>query len=623
MKTSFRGFITSSQLLGATSAACGLSFGLLGIIESQYYSPGSLAALMYGFGLYSVLGAFGGFLLALFFGGRYRIDHKAYLRFTCRLAIWPAAMFILAAGSYLVYRDAWNESLGSAGLTGWLLLLLVPVAALVWGFFANSFGHLVVSRPKGWAIGLVVIGLLGTAFASDFEKEWKIPDLKKEPDTTQSGPPVVFIVVDALRADVVDQKLTPNMYAFSKDAVVYRQAWSAASWTRPSVASIMTGRYPFRHRTIHKTDRLPSGLPTLADLLKKAGYVTLAAVTNVNLDPVFGLGRGFDTWAYFSDRPFLQAPPSARRLFIVEVYRLFRLKFFPGARDVKHYYAPGEKIVEQFQRFCSPLAKSQRQFFIYLHFMEHHDPYFAHPYSGEAVARVETPNPGLDRADELLNLYRQEVKHFDGLFAKLISYLKKGGLYDRALIVVTSDHGEEFADHGGFWHGTTLYQELVRVPLFIRFPNGVGAGSVFDEPVSLTDLMPTTLKVVNAQKQAGLDGQALSPTMAPSKRVIITEEDHQGCVLTAVRAGPYKLIRANADNPRKLEQLELYDLSVDHTESKNLVASETELGQELVRVMDSMANNTVDKSQDAAVKPEQVEIDSATQEQLRSLGYTE
>jgi arylsulfatase A-like enzyme len=290
--------------------------------------------------------------------------------------------------------------------------------------------------------------------------------------------------------------------------------------------------------------------------------------------------------------------------------------------------------------------------------METHDPFFAHPYDGTAVARVENPNPPTSEAASMLGLYHQEVRHWDGLLGEHLAWMKKSGLYDRALIIVTSDHGEEFGDHGHFWHGTSLYRELIRVPLIIRFPNGAGAGTRRGETVSLVDVMPTSLQAAGIPPPAGLSGRALaavpvSPTVAPEpepaadpskgtkvdgtkaasastsvvtlapaavpERVLFAELDHQGCVLRAVRKGVYKLVLANPDNPRGSAEVELYRLDRDPKERSNLA----ETSAPIVESMRSLFMAEPNKATAEPVEPEQVDVDAATEEQLRALGYTQ
>jgi arylsulfatase A-like enzyme len=613
---SFKGYIGVGRILAACIATSGLSLGILGFAEALYYAPSSGLALMYGFGLYGLLGIAAGLALALLFGGRARGNEKAVEKLAGTAAAIPSALMILAAGGFLVWRDLWMESVSSAGLVGWVVMLLVPVGAAGYFFFARLLGRALGGRAKGAVMAVVALVVLATILGSSLDKFSRGPRPAEE--GTDPRPPIILVVPDALRADVVSPELTPNLYAFMRDSVIFSEAWSTASWTRPAVASILTGLYPSEHRAVHKTDRLPEKIPTLAGLLSQGGYRTVASVTNVNLAPVFGLGRGFEAYSYHAPRPFLGAPVAASRLFLVEIYRLLRLRFFPGHREVFRYYAEGELVLKQGRKLMDPYTGKPQPFFAYLHFMEPHDPYFAHPYDGRGVARVENPNPPVDKAGEYLELYRQEVKHFDKIFGELVAYLKETNVYHRSLIVFTSDHGEEFADHGGFWHGTTLYRELVRVPLIIHFPGGAGSGTVQNEPVSLLDLMPTALGAAGVQPEKKLAGRILSPEPRPGQRVLFAEEDHQGCILDAVRAGPWKLIKANPGNPRDLPEVQLFDLSTDPAEKNDLSSSEADLRDELLRVLEAGPAATP-----APAGKEKVELDSATEEQLRSLGYTE
>jgi len=613
---SFKGYIGVGRVLAACIATSGLALGLLGFAEALYYAPSSGLALLYGFGLYGLLGLAAGLVLALLFGGRARGSEKAVEKLAGTAAAVPAVMMILASGGFLVWRDLWMESLSSAGLLGWLVMLLVPIAAAGYFFVARFLGRVLARRAKGAVMTVVALIVLATILGSSLDKFHRGPRAAAE--GTDPRPPIILVVADALRADALNAELTPNLHAFMRDSVVFSEAWSTATWTRPAVASLLTGRYPSQHRAVHKTDRLPDEVPTLAGLLAPGGYRTVASVTNVNLAPVFGLGRGFEAYCYHAPRPFLGAPVAASRLFLVEIYRLLRLRFFPGHREVFRYYAEGELVFKQGRVLMDPYTGKPQPFFAYLHFMEPHDPYFAHPYDGRGVARVENPDPPAARAGEYLDLYRQEVRHFDKIFGELVAYLKETNVYHRSLIVFTADHGEEFADHGGFWHGTTLYRELVHVPLIVHFPGGAGAGTVQDDPASLLDLMPTALGAAGVQPPENLAGRILSPEPRPDRRVLFAQEDHQGCVLDAVRAGPWKLIRANPGNPRNLPEVQLFDLSTDPAEKNDLSSSEPDLREELLRVVEAGPAATP-----APAGKEKVELDSATEEQLRSLGYTE
>ena len=623
---SFRGNISPLIILSTGAAGAGAALAILGVVESQYYSRWSFSALAYGFGLYGLVGMALGFAYGMLFGGKGRTDRRAFLAYAGRVAVLPTVGLWLVGSAFIIYRDLWKESVARAGFWGWAALLLLPVGAFICAGLARVIGKALCDRSRMAALVILVLSLAGLLFCGSGQS---MPELNEELyrplEKPDARPPIVIIVADALRADVIGaygskQVATPNLDAFSAESVRFKQAWSTASWTRPAVASLLTGQYPQSHQTIHKTNRLPESLPTMAGQLSQNGYVSVASVTNVNLAPVFGMGRGFDAYAYHGPKPFLGAPQTARRLFLVELYRLARLRFFPGQRVVSSYYAEGEHVWEVGSELIGPLATAARPFFAYLHFMETHDPYFAHPHDGSAVAQVETPNPSLGKAAEYFDLYRQEVEHWDGLFGEMTTFLKDKGLFERALIVVTSDHGEEFADHGGFWHGTTLFQELVRVPLLIRFPQGAGAGTVRHDPVSLIDLMPTVLSLAQVKSAGELPGSALTDQVPTTARYLFAEEDHQGMILSAVRNGPWKLIRANPDNHRGLPKIQLFNLEKDPQEKRNQAVNETTIREELIKVLQAGPSRAAKPSD---TKPEEVKIDSDTEEQLRSLGYTE
>ncbi len=615
---------STSQLLMAPAVSAGLSLGVLGLLESLYVASFSPSVMWYGFGLYALVGAASGLLWGLLFGGNARRREFGVIWLAGQAAAVPVFALALAAAGFMVWRDLWAESISGAGIGGWLAMLAVPVGAALLAVLARKVTRGLVARAYSVAAVVLVLALAGVLLGRVIESSGV--DAPEAGRSYKGGTrtPVVFVVADAMRADAMGvygapEDATPNIDAFAKDAVVFTEAWTPSTWTRPAVASILTGQYPAVHKTMYKSDRLPASLPTLAGMLRGYGYATVASVTNVNLTPAFGLGRGFDAWGYLAPRPHLLAPVSARRMFLVEIYRLLRLRFFPGLREVGSYYAEGERVGRQARELMGPLAKSGRPFFAYLHYMEPHDPFFAHPYDGHAIARVENPNPPRELAPQMLDLYRQEVRHFDELFGELLSWLKDVGLYDRALIVVTADHGEEFADHGHFWHGTSLYRELVRVPLVVRFPGGAGAGTRRDEPVSLVDLAPTALVAAGLEPAVDLPGRVLTAQQpVAAVRPLFAELDHQGCVLSAVRVGAWKLILANPDNPRKMAVVELFDLADDPAESRNRTASESGRIMQLRAVLDAGP-----RASGLSVRPEQVDVDAATEEQLRSLGYTQ
>lgn len=281
-------------------------------------------------------------------------------------------------------------------------------------------------------------------------------------------PHVLLIVVDALRADHLgcyagSDRGTPNMDRLAREGVLFSNAISQSSWTRPAVASLMTGLYPSQHRLVDRPGNVRKGLAsvagldhattTLAELLAAAGYETAAFLGgNANLKPMFGLTRGF-------------------------------------ARSHWRPTTDGALLFEDFERWLR--EESPERSFSYLHFMDVH-----HPLPAEIIpSRLDR---GLDlRAvresmAELAAHYAESVRQVDGHVGRVLAALTSAGRLDDTWIVLTADHGEELMEHGAMLaHGRALYRELVRVPLVMRLPGEIPAGVVIDPPVQLIDLVPT------------------------------------------------------------------------------------------------------------------------------------
>ena len=205
--------------------------------------------------------------------------------------------------------------------------------------------------------------------------------------------------------------------------------------------------------------------------------------------------------------------------------------------------------------------------------MDPHDPYFEHPYNGVGIARVSLPEPKPEQAERLAALYRGEIEYLDEQFGKLLAKLEEMGLYDDTLIALTADHGEEFHEHGGFWHGLTLYDEQIHVPA----PDQVVAarrGRPPRAPTPASRARSTSPRRSSAPRASRRPNRCRASTCArPSPRArekdrqVFAEEDHEGNVLWSLRTEDEKLIVANPNNPRGLPERAYYDVASDPGET--------------------------------------------------------
>ncbi|MCA9792422.1 MAG: sulfatase, partial [Candidatus Eremiobacteraeota bacterium] len=265
--------------------------------------------------------------------------------------------------------------------------------------------------------------------------------------SVKPGPNVLVYVVDTLRADALgcygSKAHTPNFDALAKDGVIFHQAQAAAGWTKPSVASILTGLPAREHGCQDYGDVLRAGVTRLPEPFQKAGYRTRAVVANDFISTVAGFGQGFEQ---------------------------FDLRSKDSAEEINQV---------AFQWLDQP-----GKFFLYLHTLEPHS-----PYAPEGQTPIDSQQLSVLRRDALYHkdsvparleqaraLYAAEVEANDRAFGQLIAHLKAKGLYDNTLIVLLSDHGEEFLEHGSVEHGQSLYQEILRVPVIMKLPQQALAG---------------------------------------------------------------------------------------------------------------------------------------------------
>jgi arylsulfatase A-like enzyme len=211
------------------------------------------------------------------------------------------------------------------------------------------------------------------------------------------------------------------------------------------------------------------------------------------------------------------------------------------------------------------------------------------------------------------------VRYLDEHLGELFGWLKAEGLYDDALIVLTADHGEEFQEHGGWWHGQTLFQEQIAVPLIAKYPAGARAGTVVADLARSLDVAPTILDAAGLPVPDSMQGRSLWSASQPPDSVF-SEEDLEGNRLYAVRSGDLKFIRANAGNPRGLLAESLYDLAEDPGEQEPLDLRAPGQAATLER-LHALLQDSLAEALKQAVAGEAGDLDAAVQQKLHDLGY--
>ena len=462
-----------------------------------------------------------------------------------------------------------------------------------------------LSMPPGYArielrnVGTGAVRLDDAVLAGVDEATASTP----HPARLTPPPSIVVFLTDTLRADRLStygyaKSTSPNLDAFAREAIRFDDAWAQSSWTRPTVASIFTGVHPATHRAVGFDRPLGDRFTTLAEVFKTAGYRTGAIVSNHVVHHRFGFAQGFDEW---------------------------------NDGVPKLYGIAASEVVERGLRF---LDKAPRPFLLYLHTMEPHATYEpsdeAYRLFAPAGQERRPSRPllmrakiGKDIAAYLDALYQGEVWDNDRAFGVLIDGLRQRGLLDSTLVLFTSDHGEEFLDHGGKGHGHSLYSELIRVPFLVRLPGGRRGGTRETAAMAQVDVLPTLSSLAGiaapASEGRDLSGLWLGGGRSPAGAELMSETRFGKSEKQALRVGELKLI-VNHD-PRRYGSgggpPELYDVGRDPGETENLAARRRVATEWLKRRLAMLLTSRRGQGTDA----ERVEITDEDREALKALGY--
>jgi len=448
--------------------------------------------------------------------------------------------------------------------------------------------------------------------------------IKEEPNTP---PNVVLIVMDTVRRDHLScygypRNTSPRLDQLVKDSRLYSNAYTPGGWTIPAHASIFTGLHTISHGASQENVVLDTDLTTLAEILSENGYSTVGIIGNPNLDDSRNYGQGFQKY--------------------YELWNEVRiLTGNSGYFFFKKYLAGHDKA---------------KPFFMFINFIEAHQPYnssqnFYHQFLSDSSIQLES-NEWTDyflkrrefssaEMEHLRELYDAEILYVDYWIGQMIDLLKKEHLWDDTVLIVTSDHGENFGEHDMVDHAFSLHEPVIRIPLLIHYPTLFEPNSVDSSAVQLTDLFPTVLHLCDidatgypSQGRDLLDSEA-SDDMIFSEYYYPYQALYQNFAsegiddpildqfkrrIKTVISGGMKLIYSDIGNH------ELYDLRRDPHELENLiddpVYSDTkqDLMDKLEECVDDYSNPMKSSPSDSIPRTEQ-ELDSTTIEALRSLGY--
>ena len=404
---------------------------------------------------------------------------------------------------------------------------------------------------------------------------------------------VILVMIDTLRADHLPcygYKLNtaPNLCRFAEEGIIFRNMFSQSPSTKPSIASLFTSTYPTQHKVVYNNDRLNDDFVTLAEILNKNGYHTLAVNDNPVIKTKFNYNQGFNVW---HDTDLTNADIVNKTLF-------------------------------------QELDKDQKgPYFIYVHYVDPHHPYtapqpFYKHFNKDYDGKVNGDKPisrdyFRDKPKELSQLklfYDNEIAYLDSKIARLFDKLKQKNMYDNSIIIITSDHGEMFMEHNNLQHSNGLYSEIINVPLIIKMPYSKKKLSI-DAYVQTIDIFPTLLDILDITSENILMGNSIFSIKDKPNRIIFSEHLRLKWVnpQRSLIVGKHKLIRDLRNNKHLL-----YNMEEDELEKENILKINPE-SKSFINQMNLFLKEINTHYQN--IKGSITDLDKKTYDQLKSLGY--
>jgi len=480
---------------------------------------------------------------------------------------------------------------------------------------------------------------------------------------------VIVILLDAVRSDHLgcygyERETTPNIDRLAAKGVIFENAYATASHTLESVPSIFTSTYPSTHNVGTFSSGFPKKILLLPEIFKSRGYKT-ALFGNTVISEKFGYHRGIDHYFGPKMEPMKEiikhsilidfmTKQSAKKISVLRLLAKKTIDFSNGLQELQDSstsYDPDQTeqtffdpdyITHNMKTWISD--NHNHPFFIYAHYWGAHDPYdppepydrlFDPDFPGTPITLppggpllffpfVKGSKMPKRHLENMIAQYDGEIFYHDKSLGLLFDHLKALGVDKKTIILITADHGEEFYEHNGYFHGHSLFEETIHVPLIFYVPGIDPMLNRINELVSLVDIFPTLLSLTGISADIkipyDIEGMDLSPTFITKNhfvpREFIFSELHKGADNSAscIRTKKYKAIMKKFGNE---EERMLFDLDTDPFERKNIYEEEKELGDEFFNKIISLVREAVEKS----FEPETVVMDEKLKEKLRSLGY--
>lgn len=461
---------------------------------------------------------------------------------------------------------------------------------------------------------------------------------------------IILYILDSLRPDFLScygykKDTSPNIDKLAQEGVIFTNAFAQSTWTRSSGASILSSTYPSLHGVFGVKDYFHDSIPRLTGPLQKNGFKTIAISTIGNISTDFGFGKGFDSFTeLFKSQKLLEK----------------RAKLNIRTPGRKYQWVADSDFVpittsEDINQFLFDILDRYRKLnmFILVWSMDTHGPYF---HRDPEMARACSPNEAVWSGKKLLGMHTEEDLHrLKSLYEDMIYYndhhigaliekLKDLNLFEDTFFILMSDHGESFSEHGVNSHGAAPYDELIKIPLIMKFPNSQFKGKI-DGLVQHVDLAPTVLNYLNIKESSMIiQGKSLLPLLEKQKEVndfvfVEFQRNENLPNFTALRNKEFKYLEAKPGKFtfRKsilqtlsplvrsiIKQKYLFNLKNDPWEKVNLIKKEKRIAKELSDQLQAILK----MNQNISVKikrnaKDMIEIDKEVANQLKALGYFE